>query len=60
MYEAFEGEIEAAGADDSVKIDPFETKAIFTLADFLKALGPNEFYDVAQKLYLNWEKNQIA
>ena len=26
---------------------------IFTLADFLKSLNPNEYYDIAQKL---WEK----
>jgi hypothetical protein len=30
--------------DDSM---PFETKAIFTLADFLKQLQANEYYDIA-------------
>ena len=25
----------------------FETRAIFTMADFLKSLGPNEHYDIA-------------
>jgi len=34
--------------------DSFETKAIFTLADFLKELKPNEYYDIAQKLFLSW------
>lgn len=29
----------------------FETRAIFTLADFLKSLGPNEFYDIAQRVF---------
>ena len=33
--------------DDSVAQDPFETRAIFTTADFLKCLGPNEYYDIA-------------
>lgn len=29
----------------------FETKAIFALADFLKTLTANEYYDIAQNLY---------
>ena len=29
----------------------FETRALFTLADFLKSLEPNEYYDIAQKAY---------
>ena len=33
----------------------FETRAIFTIADFLKGLSPNEYYDIAQKLFTNWE-----
>jgi hypothetical protein len=37
--------------DESDKIDPFETRAIFTLADFLKGLGPNEYYDIASKIF---------
>ena len=26
------------------------------MADFLKGLGPNEYYDIAQKTYNQWEK----
>ena len=37
----------------------FETKAIFTLADFLKSLTPNEYYDVAQKLYNEWSEDEV-
>lgn len=33
----------------------FETKAIFTLADFLKSLSANEYYDIAQKIYNHWQ-----
>jgi hypothetical protein len=43
-----------AGVEE--RIDPFETKAIFTLADFVKSLGPNEYYDIAQKTFLRWEQ----
>ena len=34
----------------------FETKAIFTLADFLKSLTANEYYDIASKLYNDWNE----
>ncbi|CDW85157.1 UNKNOWN [Stylonychia lemnae] len=33
----------------------FETRAIFTLADFLKSLTANEYYDIAQKIYNQWQ-----
>jgi len=36
--------------DDDSQI-MFETRAIFTLADFLKSLSANEYYDIAQKLF---------
>ena len=63
IFEQFENDVEAAAApglqsnnrnDDS--IDEFETRAIFTLADFLKSLGPNEYYDIAQKFFNKWDK----
>ena len=37
----------------------FETKAIFTMADFLKQLSPNEYYDIAQKLYNEWMDEEV-
>ncbi len=43
--------------DDSM---PFETKAIFTLADFLKQLQANEYYDIAQKFYSEWLDEQLG
>lgn len=36
----------------------FETKAIFSLADFLKSLSANEYYDIAQKLYNDFADNE--
>jgi len=36
----------------------FETKAIFSLADFLKGLSANEYYDIAQKLYSDWAEEE--
>ena len=39
---------------------PFETKAIFALADFLKQLQANEYYDIAQKLYSQWVEERIG
>ena len=68
IYEQFEGEadVHAAAISDSIdggpgatepgfSADPFETRALFTLADFLKSLGPNEYYDIAQKVFNSWE-----
>ena len=57
IYETFDEQSKQSPSDDSEKIDPFETRAIFTLADFFKSLGPNEYYDIAQKTYINWEQN---
>ena len=34
----------------------FETKAIFALADFLKSLSANEYYDIAQRLFTQWQE----
>jgi len=61
IYEQFEEENEmgisaSAERQGDFSCNPFETRAIFTLADFLKSLGPNEFYDIAQKVYNRWEK----
>ena len=39
---------------------PFETKAIFTLADFLKQLQANEYYDIAQKFYSDWLDERLG
>ncbi|TNV82785.1 hypothetical protein FGO68_gene11827 [Halteria grandinella] len=39
---------------------PFETKAIFTLADFLKQLQANEYYDIASKYFSDWVTDQQA
>lgn len=39
---------------------PFETKAIFTLADFLKQLEANEYYDIAQKFYTEWLEERLG
>ena len=39
---------------------PFETKAIFTLADFLKQLQANEYYDIASKFYSEWQDEQFG
>jgi hypothetical protein len=48
LYEAFEVETSNnASPDDSDRIDPFETRVVFTLADFIKSLGPNEYYDIS-------------
>ena len=30
------------------------------MADFMKSLGPNEYYDMAQKTYNQWEKASKA
>jgi hypothetical protein len=27
------------------------------MADFMKSLGPNEFYDIAQKIYNQWSQD---
>ena len=51
-----DGGPERRGAASSKQTDPFETRAIFTLADFFKSLGPNEYYDIAQKVFSQWEK----
>ena len=39
---------------------PFETMAIFTLADFLKQLQANEYYDIAQKFYTEWLEERLG
>ena len=39
---------------------PFETKAIFALADFLKQLQANEYYDIAQKFYTEWLDERLG
>ncbi len=39
---------------------PFETKAIFTLADFLKQLHANEYYDIAQRFYSDWLEERLG
>jgi len=39
--------------------DPFETRAIFSLADFLKSLSPNEYYDIAQKIFVQFEESRM-
>lgn len=39
---------------------PFETKAIFTLADFLKQLHANEYYDIAQRFYSDWLDDRLG
>ena len=36
----------------------FETRAIFTMADFLKSLTPNEYYDIAQNMYNEWQEKE--
>lgn len=46
------------GGISKQKSDPFETRAIFTMADFLKSLGPNEYYDIAQKIFNKWDKKE--
>lgn len=41
----------------------FETKAIFSLADYLKSLTANEYYDIAARVYSEWqdqENNEIT
>ena len=57
LYEQFESENNVVSMDESDKINPFETRAIFTLADFLKGLGPNEYYDIASKIFGQWEES---
>ena len=37
----------------------FETQTIFTLADFLKSLSANEYYDIAQRLYNEWAESDV-
>ncbi len=70
IFEQFENDVEAAAPtgsncnnneqdkneNNNNSIDEFETRAIFTLADFLKSLGPNEYYDIAQKFFNKWDK----
>ena len=61
LYEQFENEGQGVPEDqeaDEAGPDPFETRAIFTLADFFKSLGPNEYYDISQKIYNSWEEEQ--
>ena len=61
LYEQFETEGKEVGEDhnsEDAMQDPFETRAIFTLADFFKSLGPNEFYDISSKIYSGWEEEQ--
>ena len=62
IYEKFEGEEDLGFSSSLIRQEeftqnPFETRAIFTLADFLKSLGPNEYYDIAQKLYNEWDSS---
>lgn len=40
-------------------VEGFDTKSIFAIADFLKALKINEQYDMASKLYTNWEEKRL-
>jgi hypothetical protein len=48
---------DGVGADEEEEVgDSFETRAIFTLADFFKVLEPNECYDIAQKMFLKWDE----
>ena len=56
QYEQFEEDESLADEliDGSDK-NSFDTRAIFTIADFLKGLSPNEYYDIAQKLFTSWE-----
>lgn len=57
LYEQFEDQLNASQQSFNVNTSEqdsqmqFETKAIFTLADFLKGLSANEYYDIAQKMY---------
>ena len=43
-------------SEDTVNKDTFETRAVFTLADYLKSLGPEEYFDIAQKVFNFWEQ----
>ncbi len=43
-------------ADDSQLL--FETRAIFSLADYLKSLSPNEYYDIASRIYSEWSEKE--
>eukprot|EP00347_Sterkiella_histriomuscorum_P011834 403370925 len=45
------------GENDDSQI-MFETRAIFTLADFLKSLTANEYYDISQKFYNQWAQQE--
>ena len=38
----------------------FETKAIFALADLLPQLQPSDYYDIAQKLYMDWLEEKLG
>jgi len=54
IFERFEGDEDISGSPErqnEYSTDEFETRSIFTLADFFKSLGPNEYYDIAQKIF---------
>lgn len=64
IFRGFSGE-RALSAEDTFNGGPsepmpFETMAIFTLADFLKQLQANEYYDIAQKYYTEWLEESLG
>ena len=56
IYEQYETDKNNTVSDgvSTEEQDPFETQAVFTLTDFLKGLGPSEFYDISAKIYAGW------
>ena len=59
IFEQFEEDDDASSENEKKggEETQFETRGIFTLADFLKSLGPNEYYDIAQKVFNQWDRN---
>ena len=60
IYEQYENDNNTVsdGVSNNEETDPFETQAIFTLTDFLKGLGPSEYYDISAKIFAGWQSDE--
>ena len=60
IYEQYEHDKNTVsdGVSNDDETDPFETQAIFTLTDFLKGLGPSEYYDISAKIFAGWQSDE--
>ena len=59
LYSFFDSFEETPDSEDEDSQN-FETRAIFSLADFFKSLSTNEYYDIANRLFTQWNAKESA